>query len=170
MTSAESRLARNTGKESKLSYSAHALMENRNDMLVDFRVEPADGFAERRAALCMLKDSAVKERRITLAGDKRYDIESLIRDDRDLKVTPHVAQTSDYGRRSAIDARTTRHPGYAVSQKKGKRTKEIFGWMKTVGNFRRTGFKGLRRTQMAATFVAAAYNLLRIGRLTGATA
>lgn len=169
-TDPESRLARKKGKESKLSYSAHALMENRNGLLVDFRVEPADGFAERRAALGMLKDSAVKQRRITLAGDKGYDIESFIRDCRDLNVTPHVAQTSDSRRRSAIDARTTRHPGYAVSQRKRKRVEEIFGWMKTVGNFRRTRFKGLRRTQMAATFVAAAYNLLRIGRLAVATA
>lgn len=169
-TDPESRLARKKGKESKLSYSAHALMENRNGLLVDFRVEPADGFAERRAALEMLEDSATKERRITVAGDKGYDTSDFVRDCRAINVTPHIAQTSDPRRRSAIDGRTTRHPGYLVSQRKRKRVEEIFGWMKTVANFRRTRFRGLQRTRMAAAFVGAAYNLLRICRLTAAAA
>jgi transposase len=165
-TDPESRLARKKGKESKLSYSAHALMENRNGLIVDLRVDAADGFAERRNALAMLRDSAIKDGRITVAGDKGYDIASFVADCRDLGVTPHVAQTSDRRRRSAIDARTTRHPGYAVSQRKRKLIEEIFGWMKTVGNFRRTRFKGQRRTQLAAYLVAAAYNLLRVAKLT----
>jgi transposase len=169
-TDPESRLARKKGKESRMSYSAHALMENRNGLLVDFRIEPADGFAERRAALEMLADNVVKERRITVAGDKGYDTAEFVRECRAIGVTPHIAQTSDPRRRSAIDARTTRHHGYLVSQKKRKRVEEIFGWMKTIGNFRRTRFKGIRRTALAATLVAAAYNLLRICRLTAAGA
>jgi transposase len=168
-TDGEARLARKKGKESRLSYSAHALMENRNGLIVDFRVEPADGFAERRAAIEMLRDNVVKERRITVGGDKGYDTSGFARECRQINVTPHVAQTSDVRRRSAIDDRTTRHPGYLISQRKRKLVEEIFGWMKTVGNFRRTRFKGQRRTQLAATIVAAAYNLLRVCRLVGAT-
>jgi IS5 family transposase len=124
------------------------------------------GFAERRNALAMLSDSVLEERRITVAGDKGYDIAELVADCRELGVTPHIAQTSDPRRRSAIDARTTRHPGYAVSQRKRKLVEEIFGWMKTVGGFRRTRFKGIKRTQLAAHLVAAAYNLLRVAKLT----
>jgi transposase len=169
-TDPESRLARKKGKESKLSYSAHALMENRNGLLVDFRIEPADGFAERRAAVEMLADHASKERRVTVGGDKGYDTKGFVQECRAINVTPHIAQTSDVRRRSAIDARTTRHAGYLVSQRKRKRVEEIFGWIKTVGNFRRTRFKGQRRTALAAAFVAATYNLLRICRLTSASA
>lgn len=169
-TDPESRLARKKGKESKLSYSAHALMENRNGLLVDFRIEPADGFAERRAAVEMLAAHASKERRVTVGGDKGYDAQDFVRDCRAINVTPHIAQTSDTRRRSAIDSRTTRHAGYVVSQRKRKLVEEIFGWMKTVGNFRRTRYKGIRRTQLAADFVAATYNLLRICRLTATPA
>jgi transposase len=165
-TDPEARLARKgSGKESKLSYSAHALMENRNGLLVDFRVDEANGFAERTNALRMLDDNASSERRVTVAGDKGYDTKDFVADCRSINVTPHVAQTTDTRRSSAIDARTTRHPGYLVSQKKRKLVEEIFGWMKTVGNFRRTRFKGQRRTQFAAHFVGAAYNLLRISRI-----
>lgn len=167
-TDPEARLARKKGKESKLSYSGHALMENRNGLIVDFRIEPADGFAERRAAIEMLRDNVVKERRITVGGDKGYDTAGFARECREINVTPHVAQTSDARRRSAIDDRTTRHPGYLVSQRKRKLVEEIFGWMKTVGNFRRSRFKGLHRTRLAGTFVAAAYNILRICRLKAA--
>jgi transposase len=169
-TDDEARLAKKAkGKESRLSYSAHALMENRNGLIVDFRIDQANGFAERRTALAMLSDNVVKERRITVGGDKGYDTADFARDCREINVTPHVAQTSDPRRRSAIDDRTTRHGGYLVSQRKRKLVEEIFGWMKTVGNFRRTRFKGLRRTQLAATFVAAAYNMLRVSRLAAAT-
>lgn len=167
-TDKESRLARKGGKESRLSYSAHALMENRNGLLVDFRVETADGFAERRTALEMLEHNVIKERRVTVGGDKGYDTADFVADCRAINVTPHIAQTSDPRRRSAIDDRTTRHAGYLVSQKKRKLVEEIFGWMKTVGNFRRTRFKGLQRTRLAALFVAATYNLLRICRLAAA--
>jgi transposase len=169
-TDDEARLAKKgTGKESKLCYSAHALMENRNGLIVDFRVDEANGFAERRTALAMLADNVVKERRITVGGDKGYDTTDFAHDCRAIHVTPHIAQTSDDRRRSSIDDRTTRHAGYLVSMRKRKLVEEIFGWMKTVGNFRRTRFKGLRRTQLAATFVAAAYNMLRVCRLVLAT-
>jgi transposase len=165
-TDPESRLARKKGKESKLSYSAHALMENRNGLIVDFRVDEANGYAERTTALEMLHDNVLKERRITVAGDKGYDTADFVADCRWMGVTPHIAQTSDQRRSSAVDGRTTRHAGYSVSQRKRKLVEEIFGWMKTVGNFRRTRFKGKNRTQLAAHLVAAAYNLLRVARLT----
>jgi transposase len=168
-TDKEARLAKKKGKEARLSYSGHALMENRNGLLVGFQIDEANGFAERRNALKMLEDSAVKDRRITVGGDKGYDTADFVRDCRAINVTPHIAQTSDPRRRSAIDDRTTRHAGYLISQRKRKRVEEIFGWMKTVGNFRRTRFKGLRRTGLAAMMVAATYNLLRICRLTAAT-
>ena len=164
-TDPEAKLARKKGKESKMSYSAHALMENRNGMLVDFRVEEANGYAERDTALEMLADHVVQRRRVTVAGDAGYDTAAFVHDCRALNVTPHIAQTRDPRRRSAIDDRTTRHAGYLVSQRKRKRVEEIFGWMKTIGGFRRTRFKGLRRTRLAATIVAAAYNLLRLCRL-----
>jgi transposase len=169
-TDPESKLARRNGTASRLSYSAHALMENRNGLIVDFRIDDADGFAERRTALEMLHDNVVKERRITVGGDKGYDTSDFARDCREINVTPHVAQTSDPRRQSSIDDRTTRHAGYLVSQRKRKLVEEIFGWMKTIGNFRRTRFKGRRRTQLAATIVAAAYNLLRVCRLMSARA
>ena len=164
-TDPEARLARKKGKESKMSYSAHALMENRNGLIVDFRVDEANGYAERRTAIEMLTDDVVKDRRITVAGDAGYDTADFVRDCRAINVTPHIAQTRDTRRRSAIDDRTTRHAGYLVSQRKRKLVEEIFGWMKTIGGFRRTRFKGRRRTQLAATLVAAAYNMLRICRL-----
>lgn len=169
-TDPEARLARKKGKESRLSYSGHALMENRNGLLVDFRIDEANGFAERTTALEMLHDNVLRERRVTVGADKGYDTRDFIADCRMLGVTPHVAQTSDVRRRSAVDDRTTRHDGYVVSQRKRKLVEEVFGWMKTVGNFRRTRYKGQARTQLAAYFVAASYNLLRVARLTAAPA
>jgi transposase len=164
-TDPEAKLARKRGQASKMSYSAHALMENRNGLLVDFRVEEADGYAERRTAIEMLYDNVVKDRRVTVAGDAGYDTADFVAECRAINVTPHISQTSDPRRRSAIDDRTTRHAGYLVSQRKRKLVEEVFGWMKTIGGFRRTRFKGQRRTQLAATLVAAAYNMLRVCRL-----
>ena len=164
-TDPEAKLARKKGKESKMSYSAHALMENRNGLIVDFRVEDANGYAERRTAIAMLKDNVVKTRRTTVGGDAGFDTADFVRDCRESNVTPHIAQTRDTRRRSAVDARTTRHAGYLVSQRKRKLVEEIFGWMKTFGGFRRSRFIGRRRTQLAGTIVAATYNLLRICRL-----
>jgi len=156
-------------KESRLAYSANALMENRNGLIVDLVVEPADGFAERRSALAML-GRLKKQRpgRVTLGADKGYDVASFIAGCRELGVTPHVAQTSDTRRRSAIDGRTARHSGYVISQRARKRIEEVFGWLKTIGGFRRTRHRGRARTQLSAYVVGAAYNLLRIARLQAA--
>lgn len=165
-TDPQARLAKKgRGKEAKLSYSAHALMENRNGLLVDFRVAEANGTAERDVALTMLDENKVRRGPITLGADKGYDTREFVDECRALNVVPHIAQQITIQRGSAIDARTTRHAGYAVSQRIRKRVEEIFGWAKTVGGFRRTRFHGVDRTQLAAYVVGAAYNLLRIARL-----
>ena len=153
------------GKEAKLYYSGNALMENREGLLVDFLIEPADGDAERRGGLVMVQGSVPGSRRITVAGDKGYDTRGFIAECRALNVTPHVAQNQARPGGSALDARTTRHPGYAISQRKRKRVEEVFGWMKTVGGLRKTRYRGRDRVQMHAYLVAAAYNLIRIARL-----
>ncbi len=153
------------GKEAKLVFMGHALMENRNGMLVDFQVSEATGTAERDAVPELIERA--KERRFrpkTLGGDKNYDTKDCVKDMRERKVTPHVTQNTS-GRRSAIDGRTTRHEGYPVSQRIRKRVEEIFGWMKTVGGFRRTRYRGLDRTGLAGYLVATAYNLVRMARL-----
>lgn len=168
-TDPESKLARKSnGTAAKLSFSAHSLMENRNGLLVDFRIAAATGTAEREIALAMVDEVLPGERQITLAGDKGYDTKDFVKACRDRNVTPHVAQNNGGRRRSAIDGRTTSRPGYAISQRARKRVEEIFGWMKAVGGFRRTRFHGLERTQLAGYFVGAAYNLLRIARLLAA--
>jgi transposase len=167
----EAKLARKgPGKEARLGYSANALMENRNTILLDFQVEPADGTAERRAALAMVDEDLPGSRRITLAGDRGYDTRDFVDSCRRLRVTPHVAQNRARPGGSALDARTVRHPGYAVSQWIRKRVEEVFGWMKTVGGLRRTRYRGRDRVQMHAYLVAAAYNLVRIAKLSPAPA
>lgn len=115
----------------------------------------------------MMDDVLPGQRRITLAADRGYDTRDFVKSCRDRNVTPHVAQNTSK-RRSAIDARTTSHPGFGVSQRIRKRVEEIFGWMKVVGGFRTTRFRGLQRTQLAGYLVGAAYNLLRIERLLAA--
>ena len=158
-------LRKGKGKEAKLVFIGHALMENRNGMLVDFQVSEATGKAE-RDAVPELIDRA-KERRfhpMTLGADKNYDTRDCVQEMRKRQVTPHVAQNTS-GRRSAIDGRTTRHEGYRVSQRIRKRVEEIFGWMKTVGGFRRTRYRGLDRTGLAGYLVGTAYNLVRMARL-----
>jgi transposase len=170
-TDPEALLARKgKGKEAKLCYSANALAENRNFLLVDFQVEPADGRAERRAAEAMADERLAGRSRITLAGDKGYDTYGFVGSCRALKITPHVAQNHARPGGSALDARTTRHPGYAVSQWMRKRIEEGFGWMKTIGGLRKTRYRGRARVQWHAYLVAAAYNLLRIARLAPAPA
>jgi hypothetical protein len=165
-TDPESRLARKgKGKEAKLSFSQHALMENRNGLLVDLRIEEANGTAERTVGLEMLADVVDGIRDVTLGGDKNYDTVDFVGACRNMNVTPHVAQNASERRRSAIDARTTGHSGYAISQRVRKRVEEIFGWTKTIANFRRTRYKGKQRSEMASRLVGAAYNLLRISRL-----
>jgi transposase len=170
-TDPDAKLARKgKGKEAKLSYSQHALMENRNGLLVDLRIAEANGTAERELALEMVGDRLPGEKRITLGGDKGYDTKDFVEECGWRNVTPHVAQNITANRGSAIDSRTTRHPGYTISQRIRKRVEEIFGWTKTVANFRRTRFKGRARTELASYFVGAAYNLLRMGRLLEAAA
>jgi IS5 family transposase len=145
-------------------------MENRHGVLVDFLITRASGTAERDAVPELIDQARERGfRPRTLGADKGYDTQDCVADLRQRKVRPHVTQNTS-GRRSAIDGRTTRHVGYAVSQRKRPLVEEIFGWMKTVGGFRRTRFIGLERTQLAGYFVAAAYNLVRIARLMQAAA
>jgi transposase len=163
-TDPDAKLARKgKGKEAKLSYSGHVLMENRNGLVVDATVLPATGTAERDAALAMAAELP-GDGRVTLGGDKNYDTAGFVEELRHLQVTPHVAQNNK-GRRSAIDARTTRHPGYVISQQKRKRVEEIFGWLKTVGGLRKLRHRGLDRVEWMFTFAVAAYNLVRLRNL-----
>ena len=159
-------LKKGKGKEAKLSFMGHALMENRNGLLVDFQLTEATGTAERDAVPDLL-DAAVERgfHPQTLGSDKGYDTAECVADQRVRGVTPHVAQNTGRKGGSAIDRRTTRHPGYAVSQRIRKRVEEIFGWMKTVGGFRRTRYRGLALTSLAGYLVATAYNLVRLSRL-----
>jgi transposase len=164
-TDPEARLAKKSpGAAAKLSFSGHALMENRNGLLVDLRIAEQNGRAERLAALKMLDEELPGTRRITLGADRGYDSTDFVEACRQRHVTPHVAQNTS-NRRSAIDRRTARHAGHGVSQRIRKRVEEIFGWVKTIGGLRRTRYRGVARTQLAAYFVAAAYNLLRIAKL-----
>jgi transposase len=168
-TDPDAKLARKgAGKEAKLSYSAHALIENRNGLIVDLQVDLADGHAERRTALRMLEDSLPGTRRITLAADKGYDTRDFVQACREANVTPHVAQNQSARRRSNIDRRTTGHAGYAISQRIRKRVEEVFGWFKTVGMFRKSRYVGIEKNQLAAYFLASAYNLLRMTKLLAA--
>lgn len=157
------------GQAAKLYFSAHVLMENRNGLCIDIHVAEASGFAERREALAMIDDQQERGFRISTVGaDKAYDTTDFVADLRTRDVTPHVAQQITKHRGSKIDARTTRHPGYALSQKKRKLVEEIFGWGKTVGGLRKTKYRGRERNGLMAYLNAAAYNLLRILKLSGA--
>ena len=146
------------GKEAKLCYMGHALMENRNGLVVDSRLTQATGTAEREAALEMA-ENIPGTRKVTLAADKGYDAKAFVHDLRKRQVTAHVAQKK---KGSAIDGRTTRHTGYLLSMRIRKRIEEIFGWMKTTGLLRKTRFRGIERVESAFTLSAAAYNLVRM--------
>jgi transposase len=163
-TDLDSRLIRKgPGKEAKLSYGAHALMENRNGLLIDLLVSQATGTAEREAAEDMIKRQRRKRVKVkSLGADKGYNTHDFVDFLRGEKIVPHVAAKK---RGSAIDARTTRHQSYSVSQRIRKRVEEIFGWVKTVGGFRKTRYRGTERTQLAAWWVGAAYNLVRMAKL-----
>jgi transposase len=152
------------GKEAKLCFIGHGLMENRHGLLVDACLTPADGHAERVAALAMIEPRADRPHAITLGADKAYDAEDFVNELRSMTVTPHVAQNTS-GRSSAIDTRTTRHGSYAVSQRVRKRIEEAFGWIKTVARQEKTKFRGRGRVGWAFTFAAAAYNLVRLPKL-----
>ena len=151
------------GAAAQLCYMGHVLMENRHGLVVKPTVTQATGTAERNAALDMVQ-AIPGSRRVTLGGDKNYDTRDHVDALRNLNVTPHVAQ-NDTHRRSAIDGRTTHHPGYAVSMNKRKRVEEIFGWLKTVGLMRKTRHRGTARVDWMFTFSAAAYNLIRMRNL-----
>lgn len=164
-TDPEARLARKgKGKEAKLCLAGHVLMENRHGLVVDVLITQATGTAERDAALVMLDRRPARGRRATLAGDKNYDTREFVASCRERRVTPHVAQNTS-GRRSAIDNRTTRHGGYAISQRIRKRVEEIFGWTKTVGGGRKLRYLGVARNQFWAELTTAAYNLVRMATL-----
>jgi transposase len=155
---------KSAGSEAKLSYLGHVLTENRNGLVIQAQVTMATGTAEREAALEML-EARTGGGRVTLGGDKGYDVHEFVADVRDLGVTPHVAQ-NNRNRRSAIDARTTRHVGYQISQRKRKRVEEVFGWLKTIGLLRQTRYRGRERVDGMFTFATAVYNLVRIRNLT----
>jgi transposase len=160
-TDPESRLAKKgKGKEARLCLAGHVLMENRNGLVVDVIVTRATGTAERDTALNML-DHIPGTRRITLGADKGYDTEDFVTECRELNVTPHVACRQH----TILDKRTTRHPGYQISQRIRKRIEEIWGWMKTVGGGRKLRYKGVARNQLWAEITTAAYNLVRMAKL-----
>ena len=148
------------GREAKLGYLAHLLTENRHGFIIDTAVTSATGTAEREAAILMLGELPLTTRHITVAGDKNFDMPAWVDAVRRMGITPHVAQHTTR-RRSAIDGRTTRHPGYALSQRCRKKVEQPFGWMKTVGLLRKLRHRGGRRIDWIVSFTAAAYNLVR---------
>lgn len=167
-TDPEARLYKKArGQEAKLCYLGHVLMENRHGLVVDTRITPATGTAERDAALTMA-EAIPGRHRVTLGADKNYDTRAFVRELRELQVTPHVAQHTT-GRARAIDGRTTHHPGYAVSQRTRKCVEEIFGWLKPVGLLRKTRHRGVARVGWMFTFAAAVYTLVRMRTLATVT-
>jgi transposase len=153
------------GKEAKLCFMGHALMENRSGLIVETETTHADGYGERKAALAMINRRCPGERQVTLGADKGYDTADFVADLRAMNVTPHVAAKV---KGSAIDGRTTRHAGYAVSQKKRKLIEEAFGWGKTVGTAAKTMLRGTLRVGFQFTLNMAAYNLARLPKLLAA--
>lgn len=165
-TDPEAKLYRKSSThEARLSFAAHVVTENRNGLVVVSKVTEADGLAERTAAEAMISKVARKKRRITVAADKNYDTKGFVKAMRSLKVTPHVARNTERRGGSAIDHRTTRHSGYAISQRFRKRIEEVFGWLKTVGLFRKTRYRGVEKIDWHFTLAVAAYNLVRMRNL-----
>ena len=161
-------LSQGAGHGGQALLHRHGLMENRSGLLVDARLTRVSGYAERLAALDMVQHWADRPCAVTLGADRGYDAADFVEELRALNVRPHVAQNTS-GRRSAIDKRTTRHPGYAASLRIRKRIEEAFGWIKSVGGLRQTKLRGLPKADWAFTFAAAAYNLVRLPKLIGAT-
>ena len=151
----------------KLSYMGHLLTENRHGLVVDVELTQATGTAERAAALLMLERRG--GRRATLGADKAYDTRDFVAALRECGVIPHPAQHTS-GRRSAVDRRTTRHAGYAPSQRRRKLVEEVFGWIKTVAGGRKLRYRGVARNQLWAELTVAAYNLVRMAKLEAAAA
>lgn len=158
------------GREARLGYLGHVVMEHRSGLIVKTLVTPATGRAEREAAIAMIATLRGRHR-ITVAGDKGYDTRDFVASLRSMRVTPQVAQyTPTVHRGSAIDTRTTRHPGYAVSQRKRKLVEQGFGWMKTIGGLRKLRHRGGALVEWIFTLTAAAYNIVRLRRLRPAMA
>jgi transposase len=163
------------GQPAKLCFMGHALMENRSGLVVQAHLGQASGTAEREAAIRMInRQSPGSARRITLGADKGYDAAAFVGELRQMVVTPHIARNdavtkTGKRRRSALDARTTRHQGYAISQRVRKRIEEAFGWAKTVAGLSKTKLRGTERNAFKFTFTMAAYNLIRMPRLLAAT-
>jgi transposase len=162
------------GQESRLCFMGHVLMENRNGLAVAGDVTQASGTAERDTALDLIDSHRPTRRRITVGGDKGYDVEDFVHGLRERKVTPHIAidgHLSKTGkpRKTAVDRRALRHPGYAISQCCRKRIEEVFGWIKTTGGLAQLKVRGLAKVQAVFTFAILAYNLVRIPKLLEAT-
>jgi len=172
-TDPDARLYRKAdGRESRLCFIGHVLMENRNGLAVDATLTCATGTAEREAALAMI-DRRASDRRITLGADKAYDVTAFIEEQRSRRVTPHVAidgRVSKRGvvRKTAVDGRTTRHLGYRISQVCRKRIEEVFGWIKTQAGLAKVKLRGCARVEARFTFTVAAYNLIRLPKLLAA--
>jgi transposase len=162
-------LRKGRGKEAKLAFMGHALMENRNGLIVGALATRASGHAERLAALHLMEPHADRPQKVTLAGGKGFDTQDFVAELREINVTPHVAQNTN-GRRSAIDGRTTRHPGYAISLRIRKRIEEAFGWAKTVAGLRKARHRGLPKVDWQFTLAMAAYSLVRLPKLLAVTA
>lgn len=164
-TDPEARLFRKSlAQGAQLCYAGHVLTENRHGLVVDGQVSLADGYAERDSGLAMA-ERIPGRRRITLGGDKAYDTRGFIAGVRACHATPHVAQNLERRGGSAIDGRTTHHPGYAISQRKRKRIEEVFAWAKGVGPMRKTRFRGLARVDFQWLLTLSAYNLVRLRTL-----
>jgi transposase len=164
-TDPDAMLARKgAGREAKLSYNGNLLVENRNGLIVTTELFQAKGTAERDAALVMLEE-ITGQHRVTVGADKGYDTADFVAECRHLNVTPHVAQNDKRRGGSAVDARTTRHAGYAISQRKRKRIEESFGWLKTIALMRKVRHRGIHKVGWVFTFAAAAYNLVRMRNL-----
>ena len=158
------------GRESRLCYLGHVLMENRNGIAVAGELTQATGTAEREAALNLIDEHRPKERRITLGADKAFDVEAFVQALRERRVTPHIAidgyvTKTGKRRKTAIDGRTLRHIGYDISQRCRKRIEEIFGWIKTTGGIAQVKVRGLAKVKATFTFAILAYNLIRIPKL-----
>ncbi|RWL38116.1 MAG: IS5 family transposase, partial [Mesorhizobium sp.] len=158
-----------TGQPSRIAFMGHVLMENRNGLVIGATLTPATGTAEREAALALV-DRLGAKRRITLGADKAYDAREFVAALRKRKVTPHIAKheyvdKNGILRRSALDARTTRHPGYAVSLRIRKRIEEVFGWIKTIASLRKTRHRGTEKVDWTFALTVAAYNLVRLPKL-----
>jgi len=163
-TSTPASSAKGRVKEARLCFMGHALMENRNGLIIGAVTTRASGHAERLAALALIEPRAERPQPVTLGADKGYDAGEFVRELRDKAVTPHVAQNTS-ARRSAIDGRTTRHPGYAISQRIRKRVEEAFGWAKTVAGLRKMRHRGLPKVDWQFTLAMAAYDLVRLPKL-----